>query len=107
MRPAVPTGTMAISVTGSSAIIAWIIPYIELTSEQYTVLYGESSDELDQSTSPIPSYADITLENQTYTVTLTQLDAVTTYYFRVQSQNSQLSSLTEIMQFTTTEAGTQ
>ena len=91
--------------TGSTAIITWIIPYIEYTSEQYTVFYGESPDGLDLSTTPIPSYSDITLENQTYTVSLTGLDAVTTYYFLVQSENSELSANTQVMSFTTTEAG--
>ena len=101
----VPTGVMAVSVTGTTAIITWIVPYIEFTSEQYTVLYGTSADALDLTTEPIPSYSDVRLENQTYTVTLSRLDAITTYYFLVQSQNSELTAHTEIMQFTTTEAG--
>ena len=96
---------MVVGVTGSSAIITWIIPYIEFTSELYTVFYGESQETLDQSTAPIPSYSDITLENQTYTVTLSGLRAVTIYYFLVQSENSELSANTDIYQFTTTEDG--
>ena len=97
---------MAIGVTGSTAIITWTVPYVELTSEIYTVLYGLGGDALDFSVS-LPGYSDITLLNATYTIPLTELDALTTYYYLVQSENSELSSRTEIMQFQTTEAGTQ
>ena len=105
VRPVVPTGAMAISVTGSTEIITWTVPYIEYTSELYTVFYSESRDSLASSTTPIPSYSDLLLENQTYTATLTGLDAVTTYYFLVQSENSELTTRTDVMEFTTTEAG--
>lgn len=103
-RPVVPTEVMVISVTGSTAIITWTVPYVELTSELYTVLYGLSEDALDTSSS-IPGFSDVTLLNQSYTIALTQLDALTTYYFQIQSENSELSSLTDIMQFQTTEGG--
>ena len=105
MRPVVPTGIMVVGVTGTTAIITWIVPYIEYTSEQYTIFYGETPVALDGSTTPVPSYSDTTLVNQTYTVALTGLDAVTTYYFLIESENSELFARTEIMEFTTTEAG--
>ena len=103
-RPVVPTEVMVISVTGSTAIITWTVPYVQLTSEIYTVFYGLSEDTLDSSTS-IPGSSDVTLLNQSYNIALTQLDALTTYFFQVQSENSELTSLTEIMQFQTTEGG--
>jgi hypothetical protein len=103
VRPVVPTGVMVVGVTGTTAIITWIVPYIEYTSEQYTISYGENPVALDRSTTPVPSYSDTTLVNQTYTVALTGLDTVTTYYFLIESENSELSASTEIMEFTTTE----
>lgn len=96
---------MTVSVTGTTALIAWTVPYIELTSELYTVEYGVSEDSLDQFSESISSYADQTLENQTYAIILTDLRPLTTYYYRIMSENSESSSFSDVMQFTTTEGG--
>lgn len=96
---------MIVSVTGTTAVIIWTVPYIEFTSELYTVEYGLDVDILDQYSNNIPSYSDITLENQTYTTILLNLQPLTTYYYRIRSENSESSAVTEVMQFTTGEGG--
>ena len=104
MRPIIPTDVTTVSATGTSEIIIiWTVPYIELTSELYTVEYGLDEDTLDQYSNTIPSYSDITLENQTYTINLANLQPLTTYYFRIRSENSESFSVTEVMQFVTAE----
>ena len=103
VRPVVAIDVSAVSITGSSAVILWTIPYIELTSELYTVIYGINPDALDQSSNQIPSYADTTLTNQTYSTTLNGLQPLTTYYYQIRSQNTEAFSTTAILQFTTTE----
>lgn len=51
--------------------------------EQYFVEYGVESNNLNQTSIQVSSVADITLQNQTYSVTLQGLTPATIYYFRV------------------------
>lgn len=51
--------------------------------ENYFVEFGVESSNLNQTSDPVPSVIDITLQNQTYSVTLQELAPATIYFFRV------------------------
>ena len=82
----------------TSAVVSWRVP--SLTEQQtYYVEYGSSLDLLDRQTDPISS--ETLLPNQTYSVTLTGLEAGTVYYIRVVATFSDVSLYSSTESFTT------
>lgn len=104
-KPVIPTDVYAINITSTSAVIVWTVPSIIYTTEQYTVVYGLNPAFLDLMSSPVYSSPDLTLLNQTYSLTLNDLQPVSTYYYRIRSENTEDASTTETLQFTTVEDG--
>lgn len=104
-KPVIPTDVYATNITSTSAVIIWTVPSIIYTTEQYTVVYGLNPAFLDLMSSPVYSSPDLTLLNQTYLLTLNDLQPVSTYYYRIRSENTEDSSTTETLQFTTVEDG--
>ena len=78
-----------VSITETTATIQWSFssPIDEGGPETYTVLYGTSPDQLVMSTPSIPSDTNM----QLYTNVLGSLQSATTYYYRIQSENSNVS----------------
>ena len=70
----------------SSANISWNIPSIT-EMEEYELQYGVESHNLNLTSSTIDSVSDTTLENQTYSTILDELDMGTIYYVRVLTQH--------------------
>jgi len=104
-KPVIPTDIYATNITSTSAVIVWTVPSITYTTEQYTVIYGLSPALLEQMSSPVHSSPDLTLLNQTYWLTLDGLQPVSTYYYRIRSENTEVSSATETLQLTNLEDG--
>ena len=95
---------MVVNVSSSSAVITWIIPSVAYTFEQYRVNYGPSAGSLTMS-SEVLDGDDLDAVNVTYEVTLTGLEPYSTYYIQVVSTNSESSSSTSLLSFTTSEDG--
>ena len=72
-----------------SVVIQWTVPYIAYTPETYEVIYGAERDNLDrESTESRTSGPDINAVDKTYSLPLTGLQAMTTYYYRIVARNS-------------------
>lgn len=91
--------------TGYSAAVEWVMPYLAYTQEQYTVNYGTSSGSLDQSSIAISSTSDVSAANLTYSVSIQDLTPNTVYYFQLSSMNTRGAIVSSVMTFTTSEAG--
>ena len=103
--PVVPTNIIVTNITGTSAVITWTIPYVAFTFEQYRVQYGLDFDSLLMSSEVLYSGPGFNAVNETYSITLTNLNPLSQYYFKVEASNSEESSNTSIMMFTTVEDG--
>ena len=91
---------MVSSITLNSAVVLWIIP--SLTEQQmYYVRYGESPGALTLVTDSITSGT--LLPNQSYSLTLTELDEATVYYAQVVATFSDMDLYSSIETFRTTE----
>lgn len=66
----------------TSVNISWTVPYI-VEEEEYYIIYGVESDELDMTSDSIPSVSDTSLENQTYSLYVEGLKSGTVYYAQV------------------------
>ena len=95
---------MVTDITSRSAMVVWTIPRVAFTIEKYRVYYGNSADALSMKTEALFG-ADFDAINVMYTITLSGLEPVSTYYIRVVSANSESNSSTAIRSFTTAEDG--
>lgn len=102
--PALATDVIVVNITGTSAVVMWTIPSVAFTFEQYRVYYGNSSDSLFMA-SEIVYGVDLYAVNETYTIVLSGLEPLSTYFFQIISTNSESESYTAIMNFTTGEDG--
>ena len=85
------------------ATVEWRVAALSYDPEEYTVLYGTSEAELFLQSDSVPSGDDITRTNFDLSVELSGLDVSTTYYYRVQANNSVSSTLSAVRFFTTTD----
>ena len=93
------------NISDSSALIQWTVSSIAYTPETYVVEYGTSQDSLDMTSDPTHSGEDITVVNQMYSVTLTDLREKTTYYVHIVANNTAGRSTTSsVERFTTSLA---
>lgn len=67
--------------------------------------YGLLPDSLDMMAGPVFSNADPSLTDQTYSITLAQLDEATSYYLRVVATFGVYTLYSEVATFTTMERG--
>ena len=106
--PTLPGGVHAIR-TGDlredQAIIRWTVYFLTYTPETYVVVYGTDRTNLNKSSSPVSSGASITATDISLFVTLTRLEAGTTYHYRLVATNSVGSIYSNVMNFTTTARG--
>ena len=100
-----PSGLQAVNITAYSVIVQWVVPYLNYTQEQYIVIYGISREILNLSSLTVASSTDISASNITYNTSMRGLIPNTAYYFQLRSINSFGTTLSEIMIFTTLEAG--
>ena len=101
LAPRLPTSIRNISITSSSATIQWMLtdPYIPSHPEAFTVLYGNSSGQLNFNTSEITAYP----TSQTYSTQLNSLQPGTVYFYRIRSMNDIDTISTEEMVFLTND----
>ena len=84
----------------NTVTVSWVVPYTP-TFQQYTVVYGLEPDALDQSHGPIYSSLDLSVVNQTFSVTLQGLTQGTDYYLRVSSTFGYNVIYSDLVSFTT------
>ena len=100
----IPTSSNSVlvtSITSSSATIQWMLtdPYIPSLPETFTVLYGNSSGQLNFNTPEITANSN----SQTYSTQLSSLQPGTVYFYRIQAINRFGSNSTGVMSFTTSD----
>lgn len=83
-----PIDVVHIASSSKQAEIQWLIPAINYTPENYTVIYGKDEALLNYSSDTVVGTSDIKETNQLYSITLENLEANTTYYYQVIARNS-------------------
>ena len=102
-RPHSPVNTTATSIHYNGAVINWIVTSIAYTPEQYTVLYGTSSNNLSQSSLVLNGSANFSITDAVLSLDLVGLTHDTVYYYRVRSNNTVGSTESDINNFRTKE----
>ena len=102
-RPHSPVNTTATSIRYNGAVINWIVTSIAYTPEQYTVLYGTSSNNLSQSSLVLNGSANFSITDAVLSLDLIDLMHDTVYYYRVRSTNTEGSTESDINNFRTKE----
>ena len=102
-RPLSPVNTTATSIRYNGAVINWIVTSIAYTPEQYTVLYGTSSNNLSQSSLVLNGSANFSITDAVLSLDLIDLTPDTMYYYRVRSNNTVGSTESDINNFRTKE----
>ena len=92
------------NITGETAVIMWTILRVTFTFEEYAVYYGQTEDSLSMM-SEVLYGLDLSAVNVTYKVTLSGLQPLSIYYYRVVSSNSITESSSAILNFTTVRDG--
>ena len=87
VAPNLPVGLSASDISHNSATISWTVTSLSYGPETYVVQYGTDMNTLDQTSSMETSGSDITLTNFTLSISLTGLQMMTTYYYRVIAMN--------------------
>ena len=101
--PHSPVNTTATSIRYNGAVINWIVTSIAYTPEQYTVLYGTSSNNLSQSSLVLNGSANFSITDAVLSLNLIDLTHDTVYYYRVRSTNTEGSTESDINNFRTRE----
>ena len=107
VSPNPPVGLSASGIRHNSAIISWTVTSLSYGPETYVVQYGTDMNTLDQTSSMETSGSDITFTNFTLSISLTGLQMMTTYYFRVIAMNggSGMTQSVTVETFDTTGLG--
>lgn len=85
----------------SSASIMWTVPSVTYTPETYAVVYGTDQMSLNQKSVIIHGVSDTTH----YIIELTQLEHNTSYYYKIQSNNTVGSTESGTYTFDVLDAG--
>ena len=101
MPPGALGSVRAGDLTADRAIIRWTVPSIAYTPETYRVLYGTVEDTLDKSSGVEMGGTNIAAVDTSFSVTLSNLQAVTTYYYKVVATNTIGSTESSVETFTT------
>ena len=101
--PHSPVNTTATSIRYNGAVINWIVTSIAYTPEQYTVLYGTSSNNLSQSSLVLNGSANFSITDAMLSLDLIDLMHDTVYYYRVRSNNTEGTNESDINNFRTRE----
>jgi hypothetical protein len=98
---------MAVDITHNSATIRWTVPSLSYDPEIYVVQYGLAMDSLTMTSSMVTG--DVTPLNYMDafqgSVTLTDLNRLTTYFYRVVATNGGDSTLSAVGTFNTSDLG--
>lgn len=90
--PLSPVNTTAVNIRYNSATIRWIVPSISYTPEEYVVLYGTVSTNMNTLSSVINGSTNFSITNSLLTVDLFDLTHDTVYYFSIRSTNTEGST---------------
>ena len=90
-------------ITETSANVAWTIASVS-SQQEYSLKYGEDSDNLDQTTAVIQGDSDTTLTDQSYDIDLTDLTRDTTYYVQVLQTIGDITISSDVVSFDTLPA---
>ena len=103
LAPRFPTSVLVTSITSSSATIQWMLtdPYNSSRPEAFTVLYGNSSGQLNFNTPEITASP----TSQTYSTQLKSLQPGTVYFYRIDGSNQFTSISTNVRVFSTFDSG--
>ena len=85
----------------NQVIILWSVLSIGYTPETYVVKYGTDESSLDTLSEELMSSEDYNAVDIPFSVTLSNLQPVTTYYYRVVATNSHSSTESDVGTFTT------
>ena len=101
MPPAAVTSVRASEVFDTRAVISWTVRLLTYTPESYSVRYGTSDTNLDESSGAVGSGGDIEATDLMLSATLVDLAPVTRYFFLVAAENSVGEARTSVFNFTT------
>ena len=98
---------MAGDITHNSATIRWTVASLSYDPEMFIVQYGQAIDSLTMTSSMV--MGDVTplnyMDQFQGSVTLTGLDRLTTYFYRVMSTNTRGSTFSTVGTFNTSAQG--
>ena len=103
--PIEPVMVEVIGTTPYSAEITWVIPYVVLDKETYTLHYSTDMTLQNSSEVVIENNMEYAI-NQNFSVNIIGLIPFTTYYYIIQANNSAGNTSTDVMNFTTNHTGT-
>ena len=95
----------------SKAVIIFTVPNVTYTPETYFVVYGLTSNTLNQTSNMIGTrrvnsiHSFITVQNEVYNITIVGLMVNRMYFYRVVASNGYGYVTTDVFNFTTGEAG--
>lgn len=92
------------NITQYSALISWIVPSVSEMQEYY-LLYSTDRNNLSLATDKIPGNTNTSIVNETYSISLQNLTIRTVYYAVVVAEFGSTSLYSDIVSFTTLEAG--
>ncbi|XP_019860243.1 PREDICTED: protein sidekick-1-like, partial [Amphimedon queenslandica] len=101
--PHSPVNTTAVNIRYNSATIRWIVPSIAYTPEEYVVLYGINSTNMNGLSSVVNGSTNFRITDSVLTVDLFDLTHDTVYYFRIRSTNTEGSTESSANSFKTRE----
>ena len=93
----------AVDILHNEVTIQWTVTSIAYTPEQYIILYGLNESSLTQESDIVNGTMDFNSINDTYSVTITELDFNTVYYYQVRSTNTEGSTNSDVVMFQTPE----
>ena len=91
--------------TPYSVNISWVIPTIVFDQENYTVQYGTDMMMLQSTSELVQGSNDTNVINGMFSVDITGLIPFTTYYYVITATNTNDSTNTLVMNFTTDQTG--
>ncbi|XP_019858755.1 PREDICTED: receptor-type tyrosine-protein phosphatase F-like [Amphimedon queenslandica] len=101
--PHSPVNTSAVNIRYNSATIRWIVPSIAYTPEEYVVLYGTNSTNMNDLSSVVNGSTNFSIIDSVLTVDLFDLTHDTVYHFRIRSTNTEGSTESDTNSFKTRE----
>ena len=99
------TGDVVISdISDNTATVSWTVPSITEPQEYY-LIYGTSQDRLNLTSDRIRGHIDVSLVNETYSISLQNLESGTEYFVAVVALFGSTTLYSETVSFTTNEPG--
>lgn len=101
MPPLTPVDITVNSVNSNTVLIEWTVRRTPFGFETYNVEYGLTSDSLDMQSDITAGSLDSTLQNETYSVLIQDLQPFTTYHYRMVAKNLAGETTSDVDNFTT------